>query len=81
MKLRAFNAVCPYEVGDKVQIADSGEIVIITDICSSHYVVSGAIIFTYEFNKSGVYKQLGGLDKVKILSYNNVVVEETANTK
>ena len=64
MKLAAFNAVCPYEIGDKVVILeaagknDNGVMYIqregtITDIACTHYIKTGKVVFTYELNGSG----------------------------
>lgn len=69
MKLAAFNAVCPYEIGDKVVILeaagknDNGVMYIqregtITDIACTHYIKSGRVIFTYELNGSGKYERI-----------------------
>lgn len=69
MKLAAFNAVCPYEIGDKVVILeaagknDNGVMHIqregtITDIACTHYIKSGKVVFTYELNGSGKYERI-----------------------
>lgn len=69
MKLAAFNAVCPYEIGDKVVILeaagknDNGVMYIqrggtITDIACTHYIKSGKVVFTYELNGSGKYERI-----------------------
>ena len=71
MQLAAFNAVCPYEIGDKIKVAIpaptakvadgqmfSVVIATITDIACTHYVKSGKIVFTYELNNSGRYAPL-----------------------
>ena len=69
MKLAAFNAVCPYEIGDKVVILeaagknDNGVMYIqregtITDTARTHYIKSGRVIFTYELNGSGKYERI-----------------------
>lgn len=68
MQMAAFNAVCPYEIGDKVKVAIpvqgedgqkfSVEAATITDIACTHYVKKGKIVFTYELNHSGHYAQL-----------------------
>ena len=69
MQMAAFNAVCPYEIGDKVKVAipaqsrEDGkmfsiEVATITDIACTHYVKKRKIVFTYELNNSGHYAQL-----------------------
>mgnify|MGYP001079800600 FL=1 len=71
MQMAAFNAVCPYEIGDKVKVAipaqgENGqmfsvEVATITDIACTHYVKKGKIVFTYELNHSGQYAQFMNL--------------------
>lgn len=71
MQMAAFNAVCPYEIGDKIKVAipapagktSDGQlfsvgVATITDIACTHYIKSGKIIFTYELNNSGQYAPL-----------------------
>lgn len=69
MKLAAFNAVCPYEIGDRVVILEvagkneNGVMYtqregIITDIACTHYIKSGKVVFTYELNGSGKYERI-----------------------
>ena len=71
MKMAAFNAVCPYEIGDKIKVAIPAQaekaadgqlfsvgVATITDIACTHYIKSGKIIFTYELNNSGQYAPL-----------------------
>lgn len=71
MQMEAFNAVCPYEIGDKIKVAipaTAGKtadgqlfsvgVATITDIACTHYIKSGKIIFTYELNNSGQYAPL-----------------------
>ena len=79
MQMAAFNAVCPYEIGDKIKVvipAQKGNIedgkmisvgvATITDIACTHYIKSGKIVFTYELNHSGQYAPLVDLkDAVK----------------
>lgn len=76
MQMAAFNAVCQYEIGDKVKVAIpvqgedgqkfSVEVATITDIACTHYVKKGKIVFTYELNHNGHYGRLMGLkDAVK----------------
>lgn len=62
MQMAAFNAVCPYEIGDKINAvkAVNGQmfsvgVSTITDIACTHYVKSGKVVFTYELNNSGQY--------------------------
>lgn len=79
MQMTAFNARCPYEIGDKIKVvipaekrsAEGGQmfsvgVATITDIACTHYVRSGKIVFTYELNHSGQYAPLMDLkDAVK----------------
>ena len=71
MKMAAFNAVCPYEIGDKITVAMaiptakavngqifSAGIATITDIACTHYIKNGKIEFTYELDNSGQYAPL-----------------------
>lgn len=69
MKLAAFNAVCTYEIGDRVVILEvagkneNGVMYtqregVITDIACTHYIKSGKVIFTYELNGSGKYERI-----------------------
>ena len=71
MQMAAFNAVCPYEIGDKIKVAIPAQagktadgqlfsvgVATITDIACTHYIKSGKIIFTYELNNSGQYATL-----------------------
>ena len=69
MKLAAFNAVCPVEIGDKVVILEvagkneNGVMYtqregVITDIACTHYIKSGKVVFTYELNGSGKYERI-----------------------
>ena len=71
MQMAAFNAVCPYEIGDNIKVSIPAQAVktadgqlfsvgvaTITDIACTHYIKSGKIIFTYELNNSGQYAPL-----------------------
>lgn len=71
MKMAAFNAVCPYEIGDKIKVAIPAQtekkadgqlfsvgVATITDIACTHYIKSGKIVFTYELNNNGQYAPL-----------------------
>lgn len=65
MKVAAFSAKCPYEIGDKIQVikeVNAGgkkqymtEPATITDIACTHYLKSGEVLFTYEIDGSGTY--------------------------
>ena len=59
MKLTAFTASCPFEIGDLVRIVghntrDS----VITDIVCCQYLKSGTIKFLYELDNSKKYVRL-----------------------
>lgn len=69
MKVAAFNAVCPYEIGDRVVILEAAgknengvmyvqRDGVITDIACTHYIKSGEVIFAYELNGSGKYEKI-----------------------
>ena len=51
MKLTAFNASCPFEIGDKINVG--GRVSTITDIMCCHYVASGRIEFRYKLDCFG----------------------------
>ena len=67
MKLAAFNATCPFEIGDKITerreihptgLAFNGPVFTevthtITDIVCQHSVNTGEILFLYELDNSG----------------------------
>lgn len=66
MKMAAFNAVCPYEIGDKVKVLKQVQVTpfaksymvdtaTITDIACTHYIKAGKIEFSYELDNSGEY--------------------------
>lgn len=65
MQMAAFNAVCPYEIGDKINAvkAINGQmfsvgVATITDIACTHYVKSGKVVFTYELDNCGQFAPL-----------------------
>lgn len=65
MQMAAFNAVCPYEIGDKINAvkAVNGQLFsvgvsTITDIACTHYVKRGEVVFTYELDNCGQYAPL-----------------------
>ena len=71
MKLAAFNARCPFEIGDKVQETPEtgGKVRTITDIACTHYVKSGEVRFLYELDNNGRYvsiQPLRGLECIGI---------------
>jgi hypothetical protein len=55
MQFSAFNAFCPFEIGDKVKNLD-GKILTITGIAVIHYVGLKKVDFMYEFDNSGKYR-------------------------
>jgi hypothetical protein len=80
MIMSIFNATCPYEIGDTVDVLEAIEAVpgvktyqtakaIITDIACTHYVASGKVAFSFELNRSGKYVPL--VDKAHITSVIN----------
>lgn len=69
MKVEAFSAKCPHEIGDKIIVLapakkneDGVQYMIrfatITDIACTHYIRTGKVLFTYEIDGSGEYIQL-----------------------
>lgn len=69
MKVAAFNAICPYEIGDRVVIIEKAERNengvmytqregVVTDIACTHYIKTGEVIFSYELNGSGKYERI-----------------------
>lgn len=64
MQLAAFNATCPFEIGDMVCVCGqsmgktedfANNIKTITDIACVHYLKNGVVEFRYEFDGSGIY--------------------------
>lgn len=57
MKKVEFNAFCPYEVGDKINMkcGSRSQVRTITDIACSHYIQSDKVEFTYELDGDGIY--------------------------
>lgn len=65
MKVAAFRAVCPFEIGDRIPMTKktgdrtfSVTISTITDIACTHYIKKGMVEFTYEFDGNGRYVKL-----------------------
>lgn len=54
MKYSSFQAVCPFEIGDKIVLAN-GENKTITDIMTMHFVRDGKVQFAYELDNSDKY--------------------------
>lgn len=52
MKYAAFNAVCPYELGDKIRDTDGKEHTI-TDIVALHSMKTMSVRFVYELDNGG----------------------------
>lgn len=52
MKFAAFNARCPYELGDKIRDTEGKEHTI-TDIVSLHSMKTMTVRFVYELDNSG----------------------------
>lgn len=52
MKFAAFNASCPYELGDKIRDTEGKEHTI-TDIVALHSVKEMKVRFVYELDNSG----------------------------
>ena len=71
MKLAAFNARCPFEIGDKVQEAPEagGKIRTITDIACTHYVKSGEVRFLYELDNNGRYVNIRPLGEPERIEF------------
>lgn len=61
MKMTAFNATCPFEIGDRIRDAVTGAQRTITDIACVHYVKSGRIDFLFELDNSGKFVVLAKL--------------------
>jgi len=61
MKINAFNAKCPFEIGDVIHV--NGSLRKITDIMCLHYCKSGKVEFRYEFhNIPNKYAQIEIID-------------------
>jgi hypothetical protein len=57
MQFAAFNAYCPFEIGDKVK-DNRGRVLTITDIASVYYLKKQTVEFIYEFDNSGKYQAI-----------------------
>jgi hypothetical protein len=57
MQFAAFNAYCPFEIGDKIK-DNRGRILTITDIASVHSLKKQTVEFIYEFDNSGKYQAI-----------------------
>jgi len=60
MKTAFFNAVCPFEIGDKVILFKDGDVNVkdthtITDIMAIHKLKSGTVEFLYEVDNDENY--------------------------
>lgn len=55
MRIAAFRAMCPYEIGDKIKTRQNGreEVHTITDIVCAHYLKSNQVEFLFELDNSG----------------------------
>jgi hypothetical protein len=62
MQLSAFNAFCPFELGDKVRDISGAEHTI-TDIASIHSLKKQTVEFVYEFDNCGQYRGLKTLER------------------
>lgn len=62
MKMTAFSATCPFEIGDKIRDAATGAQRTITDIVCVHYLKSGRIDFLFELDNSGNFVALARLN-------------------
>jgi hypothetical protein len=63
MQFSAFNAVCPFEIGDRVKDF-AGKIFTITDIAVIHYVRLKKVDFMYEFDNNGKYQGIKVEEKI-----------------
>jgi hypothetical protein len=52
-----FNAVCPFEIGDKVK-GISGAVFTITDIATIYYLKKQTVEFMYELDNFGLYESV-----------------------
>ena len=57
MEFAAFNARCPYELGDKIKGTD-GKIHTITDIIALHSLKTMKVQFVYELDDNGKWMGL-----------------------
>lgn len=58
MQVAAFNAKCPFEIGDRIEDRRTGAVRTITDIACIHYIKTGKVEFRYEFDGSGQYEEI-----------------------
>ena len=69
MKKAYFNAVCPYEIGDRISITmkdGKKEEKVITDICAAHFMRNQNVIFSFQFDNEPNYYALDDPVDVKI---------------
>lgn len=82
MKMAAFNAVCPLEIGDQIITTPEGKEAVfiqraatvllkgpaavhtVTDIACIHYLKTEKVVFAYELDNNGRYREL----EVKVLA-------------
>ena len=63
MQITAFNATCPFMIGDRVYVVgsrmarqeDDRATHTITDIACTHFLKNRKIVFSYELDNSGQY--------------------------
>lgn len=54
MKIAAFKATCPFEIGDRIRDT-SDRVHEITDVAAIHYVRTGKVEFRVELDHSGMF--------------------------
>ena len=67
MQIRAFNATCPFMIGDRVNVVGSSMVLqederathTITDIACIHFLKDQTIAWAYEFDNSGHFLRCG----------------------
>ncbi len=58
MQQAGFYAVCPFEIGDRIQCGEKQAV--ITDILAIHSLKTRKVSFQYEFDNSGTYQKISG---------------------
>ncbi|WP_110955733.1 hypothetical protein [Anaerosinus massiliensis] len=67
MQLAAFNAYCPYEIGDVLKNKNGMPMGTITDIMTIHYIKTGKVEFAIQINELPTWYKVKSYAKSKSL--------------
>jgi hypothetical protein len=81
VKYSTFTGQCPYEIGDVIKITIDNKVRegVITDICASHFVREGKIVFTYELDNEGKYYRFHSFSEYQEMNKENVREKSAKN--